>query len=194
MTILAPYPNTKCFHRRDLYTGPQPGGRHPILSGSAQRYPTRKQLTFAQFMDRKQQFTLVCPLGDGQQMSLGVKVKHPFPRVDWITVNDEAKAFEPGSRPRELWLFGGGGKTNVFATKKLPTKDANGSVKGSLNETGSAHLGIPFFLETSPISSDLDGSITIPRLCVSTDLKVCQTYSTGIPCRPPYKVKRFHDL
>ena len=37
----------------------------------------------------------------------------------------------------------------MSAMKKLPTKDANGLAKGSLNETGSAYLGIPFFSETS---------------------------------------------
>ena len=77
-------------------------GRHPILNGFAQCHPTRKQRAFAS-SDLRQQFILVCPLRDGQQMSLGVEVKHPFLRVDWIAVNDgEAKAFESGFRPREL--------------------------------------------------------------------------------------------
>ena len=167
--ILASHPSTKCTcPSRSLYTGPQPDGRHPIPSGPAQCHLMRNAGLSPSLSDPKRRFLPICPLEDGQRMSLSVE--YPFLQVDWIMIYErKVKVLEPRSGSRQLWSSGNGGRSYVSARKKLRIKGAN-RVSKKFTQPDGAHVPRHLILLGNfSIPRDLDGSVATLGLRVFLD-------------------------
>ena len=118
--------------------------------------------------DPKRRFLPICPLEDGQRMSLSVE--YPFLQVDWIMIYErKVKVLEPRSGSRQLWSSGSRSRSYVSARKKLRVGGAS-RVSKRFTQPDEAHAPRHLiFLGNFSISGDLDGSVTTLGLRVFLD-------------------------